>query len=172
MRRAVTALLITVSIGGSAALAREAPEPPCSHHAKVDERGDHVMGFDHTKTSHHFLLTPSGGSIEVSVKVAADAASRDAIRGHLSHIARMFSEGDFEAPMLIHDTVPPGVPTMKRKKAVIDWHYEETTSGGRVRITTKDPDALAAIHEFLRFQIEDHCTGDSTEISDETYRKN
>jgi hypothetical protein len=166
--RAVTALVITVSIGSSAALAREASEPSRSHHAKVDDRGDHVMGFDHTKTSHHFLLTPSGGSIEVSVTDPDDAASRDAIRGHLAHIARMFSEGDFEAPMLIHDRVPSGVPMMKRKKAVIDWKYEETATGGRVRITTKDPGALAAIHQFLKFQIEDHQTGDSTGISKET----
>jgi len=172
VRRAVTALLMTVSIGVSAALARESSDPPCSHHAKVDDRGDHVMGFDHTKTSHHFLLSPSGGSIEASANDPDDAASRDAIRGHLAHIARMFSEGDFEAPMLIHDRVPPGVPTMKQKKTVIDWRYEETATGGRVRITTKDADALAAIHEFLRFQIEDHRTGDPTEISDETNRKN
>ena len=171
MKRTITALLISVSIGGSAALAREASEPQCRHHAKVDERGDHVMGFDHTKTSHHFRLSRSGGSIEASVNDPDDAASRDAIRGHLAHIARIFSEGDFEAPMLIHDRVPPGVPTMKSKKAVIDWNYEDTATGGRVRITTKDAGALAAIHEFLKFQIEDHGTGDSTGISDETTRK-
>ena len=41
----------------------------------------------------------------------------------------------------------------------------------RVRITTKDSAALAAIHEFLRFQIEDHRTGDRTEISDRPHRK-
>lgn len=60
---------------------------------------------------------------------------------------------------------------MKRQKALIDWRFEETPGGGRVRITTKDREALAAIHEFLRFQIEDHRTGDSTEISDETAPK-
>ena len=74
--------------------------------------------------------------------------------------------------MLIHDRVPPGVPTLKRKKASIDWKFEEIPGGGRVRITTKDAAALAAIHEFLRFQIEDHGTGDSTEVSDRTARPN
>jgi hypothetical protein len=49
---------------------------------------------------------------------------------------------------------------------MIEWKFEETPNGGRVRITTKDTEALAAIHEFLRFQIEDHRTGDSTGISD------
>jgi hypothetical protein len=160
MRRLLPAVLVATaaSLGASPALAQDC------HHAKVAERGDHVMGFDHAKTSHHFRLSPGGGSIEASANDPADTASRDAIRGHLEHIASMFSEGNFDAPMLIHDRVPPGVPTMKRKKALIEWKFEETKTGGRVRITSKDAEALAAIHEFLRFQIEDHQTGDPTEV--------
>src|SRR5438445_4282144 len=82
------------------------------HHAQVDARGDRVMGFDHAKTTHHFLLSAAGGSIEVTANSGEDKESRDAIRGHLAHIARMFSDGDFEAPMLVHDRVPPGVDAM------------------------------------------------------------
>jgi hypothetical protein len=159
MRRIVTAVSIVVaSFAASAAFAQDC------HHAKVAERGDHVMGFDHTKTTHHFRLAPAGGAIEVSANDPADKESRDAIRGHLSHIATMFAAGDFDAPMLIHDRVPPGVPAMKRKKDRIGWKFEETEDGGRVLIETKDAEALAAVHEFLRFQIEDHQTGDPTEI--------
>jgi hypothetical protein len=85
MRRTVAALSIAAaSFAASAALAQDC------HHAKVAERGDHVMGFDHTKTTHHFRLLPAGGAIEVSANDAADTESRDAIRGHLSHIATMF----------------------------------------------------------------------------------
>ena len=136
-----------------------------SHHDAVDERGDHVMGFDHAKTTHHFVLTPSGGLIEVSANSADDAASRDAIRSHLAHIAKMFAEGNFEAPMLIHDQVPPGVPVMKRDRKKIEWTYQETAAGGSVVAATKDAGALEAIHAFLRFQIEDHRTGDSKDVS-------
>jgi len=32
--------------------------------------------------------------------------------------------------------------------------------GGKVRISTRNHDALNAIHDFLTFQIEDHQTGD------------
>jgi hypothetical protein len=131
-----------------------------NHHAGVDARGDKVMGFDHSKTTHHFLLAAAGGSIEVAANRAEDGDSRDAIRAHLAHIAKMFSEGNFEAPMLIHGRTPPGVPVMKRKKAGIRWKYEEIENGARVVATTKDPEALSAIHEFLRFQIADHRTGD------------
>ena len=171
MKRRIPAILIAVSVGGSVLLAQEKVSEPSCHHAKVDERGDHVMGFDHAKASHHFLLSKSGGSIEASANDPEDAATVEAIRGHFAHIAGMFAEGNFDAPMLIHDRIPPGVPTMKRQKAMIEWKFEETPNGGRVRITTKDPEALAAIHEFLRFQIEDHRTGDPTEISDGTAHK-
>ena len=150
------------------ALAAQESSSSCSaHHAHtgVDERGDRVMGFDHAKTTHHFRLTPSGGAIEVTANDPEDVKSVEAIRSHLAHIAQMFAEGDFEAPMRIHDRVPPGVPVMKRDRANIRWAYEEMPAGGRVNATTKDKDDLAAIHEFLRFQIEDHRTGDSTDIA-------
>ena len=142
------------------AASRESEGHDADHHAGVDARGDKVMGFDHAKTTHHFLLATAGGSIEVTANSTDDTESRDAIRAHLAHIAKMFSEGNFEAPMLIHDRVPPGVPVMKRKKADIQWRYEEIENGGRVAAATKDPEALSAIHEFLRFQIADHRTGD------------
>lgn len=135
-----------------------------AHHAAVNERGDKVMGFSHEKTAHHFRLKPDGGMIEVEIKDKADAASRDQIRSHLKHIARKFAVGDFTAPMMIHAQNPPGVPAMKRLKAAIKYQFEETERGGRVRIATGDAKALAAIHEFLRFQISDHKTGDSTEV--------
>lgn len=159
---------------GPDAGARPAPAPTAvadsdhaSHHAGVDSRGDHVMGFDHEKTTHHFRLFASGGAIEVTVNDPADTAGRDAIRMHLSHIAGMFAAGDFQAPMLIHDRVPPGVPAMKALRAKIRWEFEPTDRGGVVRASTRDAKARNAIHEFLRFQIEDHATGDPLTVSDD-----
>lgn len=136
-----------------------------SHAEGVAKRGDRVMGFDHEKTTHRFLLRPDGGAIEVIANAADDKESRDLIRKHLGHIAKMFAEGNFKAPMLIHDRTPPGVPVMKRLKAEVEYRYEETERGGRVRLTTANEEALRAVHEFLRFQIEDHRTGDSTEVN-------
>lgn len=61
--------------------------------------------------------------------------------------------------MFVHERVPPGVPVMK-DPAEISYNFDELSAGGRVRITTTNPAALKTIHEFLRFQIEDHHTGD------------
>lgn len=131
-----------------------------AHDAALDERGARAMGFSQTATVHHFLLQPDGGRIQVEVKDASDAPTRDLVRQHLSHIARAFAAGDFDTPELVHARVPPGVETMRRLKSEITYAYEETEAGARVSISTKNAEALAAVQAFLRFQIEDHHTGD------------
>ena len=99
------------------------------------------MGFDHEKTTHHFLLTKSGGVIQVSANDPKDTESRDAIQQHMGHIAKMFSEGDFNAPMLIHAQTPPGVPEMKANLKAITWKPVNTKTGANIVITSKDPAA-------------------------------
>jgi hypothetical protein len=135
-----------------------------AHGAGVDHRGDGAMGFSHEKTAHHFGLTRTGGYISAESKDAKDTASRGAIVQHFHHIASAFKQGNFEMPMFIHGRVPPGVTEMKRLAAFISYSVEETPTGGRVLVTATDPEALDAVHRFLRFQIEDHRTGDSLEV--------
>jgi hypothetical protein len=53
---------------------------------------------------------------------------------------------------------------MKRLRKEIRYTFEESASGGRVVISSADKDAVAAIHNFLRYQIEEHKTGDPTEV--------
>jgi hypothetical protein len=122
------------------------------------------MGFDQSRTTHPVLLYEDGGSIDVSVNDPSDKANLDAIRAHLPHIATMFGAGNFDAPMLVHDTDVPGTSDMAKMKERLTYRFVQTPKGGRVDITTTDPDALAAVHKFLRFQISDHRTGDSTEV--------
>lgn len=138
-----------------------------SHLKTVNEQGDKAMGFSHEKTTHHFRLFADGGAIEVAANSSQDTESRDQIRKHLGHIAQMFSGGNFDAPMLTHGKVPPGVPILQKMKTEVSYAFAEIEDGGRVRIKTNNSEALAAVHEFLRFQISDHQTGDTTEVSKE-----
>lgn len=137
-----------------------------SHHATVEKNGDQAMGFPHDKTTHHFRLTREGGTIEVTVNDATDKANIEAVRSHLSRISRLFASGDFSTPGFVHAAVPPGVTTMQLMKATIRYVYEENVSGGRVRVESADPVAVAAIHDFLRFQISEHQTGDPLTVED------
>ena len=132
------------------------------HAGDAAGREESGMGFSQTATTHHFLLAADGGSIEVTAHDVGDGATRDRIRMHLTHVREMFSAGDFSVPMFVHDTVPPGVSTMKRRAAAIRCLYEDLAGGGRIRLSTADPDARDAIHDFLRFQIREHGTGDPT----------
>ncbi|MDQ4120088.1 MAG: hypothetical protein M3209_01305 [Acidobacteriota bacterium] len=134
------------------------------HHAEVNERGDRAMGFSHKKTTHRFRLLTDGGAIEVRINNADDKESLQQIRNHLREIAKAFPAGNFEAPFMTHGKVPPGVPVMQRLSKEINYEYEEIEGGARVRLSTKNAEALSAIHDFMKFQIEDHQTSDSTEI--------
>jgi hypothetical protein len=143
----------------------QAQQSTDQHHQGVVQRGDQVMGFSHEKTIHHFRLTPDGGTIEALATDPSDAASREEIRTHLGHIAQMFHDGNFNAPMLIHARTPPGVPTMKKLRKEIQYEVQETTNGAQVKVSSREPQAIVAIHEFLRFQIQDHQTGDPLTIT-------
>ncbi len=161
-------LLIALTVGVSAQ-SNQKPEPQTEcpmhdAHAKMNERGEKGMGFSQTATTHHFLLNASGGEIQVEGNDTADATTRNEIRMHLGHIAKAFQGGDFNIPMFVHDTVPPGVPEMKRLQKNIQYSFEETPNGGRVVISSTDKEALTAIHQFLRFQIEEHKTGDRIDV--------
>jgi hypothetical protein len=135
------------------------------HAAGVDHRHDEATGVSHAASVHHFVLEPRGGRIQLEVTDAADTAGRDRIRAHLTEIRGAFARGDFALPRRIHDRTPPGVEGMAAAKDRIAYTYEATEKGGQVRIATDDPKALAAVHEFLRFQIRDHRTGDPEDVT-------
>ena len=128
--------------------------------AELEHRGTLAMGFDQDKTVHHFLLLHAGGAIVVTSKDAADAESIAQIRSHLREIATSFGDGLFDKPVATHGELPPGAGTMATNKARITYRYAERGDGATVVIETTDPDALEAIHEFLRYQIVEHKTGD------------
>jgi len=134
------------------------------HQTTVNQHADHVMGFSHDKTTHHFELNYDGGVIDVRANDLKDTESRDQIRMHFTHIAQMFAAGNFNAPMLVHGKDVPGTATMTQLKDQLHWDLQETPRGARLKITADNKPALDALHEFLRFQIEDHKTGDCTAV--------
>ena len=136
------------------------PTDNTSRQDAVVRRGDHVMGFSHDTTTHHFHLLKDGGEIIVTANDPNDKTSIEQIRTHLNHIVSMFSNGNFKAPLLIHDTNPPGVATMTRLKSAIRYTLSEIPQGAKVRIETSSPETTDAVHAFLLFQIVDHKTGD------------
>src|SRR5690242_2351567 len=100
---ALALLLAGTPLGGTFAQQQKSATQPSptpetgmhDAHAKMNERGASGMGFSQTATTHHFLLMPDGGVIQVTANDSADEATREHIRMHLTHIAKAFSNGDF-----------------------------------------------------------------------------
>ena len=53
---------------------------------------------------------------------------------------------------------------MSELKDELHWELHETPRGAKILIVADNKPALDAVHEFLRFQIADHKTGDCTAI--------
>ena len=163
-------VVVTGSLAGAEAMPAECPlhaahmaaagVPAEADRRELDHRGELHMGCSQELTRHTFRLLADGGAIEVRVRPGGDDETLRAVRDHLRHIATVFAAGDFSIPEGVHAMAPPGSEAMARLADGIDYRYEELEAGGRVRITARTPEALAAVHDFLRFQIEDHRTGD------------
>jgi hypothetical protein len=134
------------------------------HHADVMEHGETAMGFSQTATTHHFKLLPDGGYIQVQANSAEDAQNRDHVRTHLQRQAKNFAAGDFSRSEMTHGRVLPGTAEMAKLKSAITYKYEEIERGARLGISSSNQAAIDAIHQFLKFQIKDHETGDSTAV--------
>jgi hypothetical protein len=155
----IPSLALATGVAAQQTAAAKHPQHPAAQH-----QGAHgAMGFDVDKTIHHFFVYEDGGAIDVGVKDKADKTNMDGIRAHLKEAATMFGQGHFETPEAVHaPAAVHGVENLVKFKERIKYTYTETPLGGRVDIFSTDKDALAAIHAFLKFQIEEHKTGDKT----------
>lgn len=161
--------MITATIIVTSLFAFAADPATCPMHAQhmaaanaVDQRHD-TFGFSHEGSKHTFRLLANGGAIELRA-TDGDSKTVAAIRSHIKEIAAEFREGDYSKPKFVHERFPDGVETMRERRRSIQYRFEELPEGARIVISTKDAQALDAVHRFLRFQIADHRTGDPLEV--------
>jgi hypothetical protein len=130
-----------------------------SSFAALQQRGETAMGVNQYTSQHVFEPLPDGGRI-VLQREAGDSVGVAAIRAHMDTISKSFGNGDFAVPGFVHATRDvPGTAAMKRLKAEITYTPRDLPGGAQVAISTRNPEAVAAIHEFLAFQRMDHRTG-------------
>ncbi|MEX2283261.1 MAG: hypothetical protein WEE89_12325 [Gemmatimonadota bacterium] len=151
MERIILVVAVAL-IGAQPALGQTKPDS--MFHA-MQMRGRIVMGVDQYTSSHKFESLPDGGRIELQRDVE-DARGASVIRQHLAAIAKAFAKGDFTAPAVVHMKDVAGAAEMTARKTLIRYHYKELKRGGEIRIETRDPEAVRAIHAFLAFQRSEH----------------
>lgn len=123
--------------------------------AAMQERGKAVMGVDQYTSTHHFDASPDGGRIELQRDVA-DSVGVARIRAHLRAIAVAFKAGDFSQPAAVHMKDVPGARVMAAKRDVITYEAHDLPLGAELRIRSRDPEAIRAIHDFMSFQRTEH----------------
>ena len=130
-----------------------------SSFAELQQRGETAMGVNQYSSQHVFEPLPDGGRIALQRK-ESDSAGEAAIRAHMDTISKSFRQGDFTVPGFVHAaTDVPGTAAMMRLKAEITYTPRDLPGGAEVVISTRNPDAVTAIHEFLAFQRMDHRAG-------------
>ena len=156
-RRIVAALFLTVFF--TACREREAAPQTDTGFASLQERGQAAMGVDQYASTHVFEPLPDGGRIVLQMK-EADSTGERVIRDHMRSIATAFGSGDFAIPGKVHGLANvPGTEVMSRLRGEISYGAGELDRGGEVRLTSRNRDAVTAIHDFLAFQRMDHRAG-------------
>ncbi len=122
----------------------------------MQSRGAHVMGVDQYTSAHVFEDLPDGGRVVLERDDAVDTVAIATIRAHLRDIEAAFRAGDFTKPFEVHAQTVPGTGVMAARRSAITYDEIDRPRGGEVRITSGDPGAVAAIHEFLAFQRTQH----------------
>jgi hypothetical protein len=132
---------------------------PDTAFAALQQRGETAMGVNQYTSQHVFEPLADGGRIVLQRK-ENDSVGEAAIRAHMRAISASFTNGDFAVPGFVHATGNvPGTAVMKRLKAEITYAPRDLPNGAEVVISTRNPEAVSAIHEFLAFQRMDHRTG-------------
>ena len=159
MPRAVLLLLLLVACGDRpqrpSSAQRRAGDSGDSAFARLQARGHVAMGVDQYTSFHRFESLPDGGRISLQ-RDPGDSAGVAQIRSHMQTIAAAFGRGDFGLPGLVHAREVPGTAVMAARRSQIRYVADTLVGGGQVRLRTSDPSTIAAIHQFLAFQRQDH----------------
>lgn len=127
------------------------------HQAQVSQRGEEVMPFSLTATTHFFQKTESGGVQRVVTKAAGDAKQAALIRQHLQDIQAQFRKADFSAPAHIHGHNMPGLAELAAAPSGnIAVEYREVTDGAELSYQTADAKLVEALHTWFDAQLSDH----------------
>jgi hypothetical protein len=111
--------------------------------------------------------------MQLVAKDPADVETRKALRTHAGRMGPWVVSGNLTALRTEFGDGVPGLEAIaaaRARKATITVRCGGTDDGGFVDFTTADAANIEAIHDFLRFLINDLKTGDSTEIKERPAR--
>lgn len=141
--------------------AQQPPPPPGTHTPEQRRQRDTARAemqrrvqpaaVGATTTTPRMDDLPDGGRIELQ-RDGDDPQGAAQLRRRLADMASQFT-GAAQAT----GPAAPGTAVMAAKRAVIVYSMEILPRGAALRITSQDPEAVAAIHQYLAFRRRRHA---------------
>ncbi|MGY5449386.1 hypothetical protein ACVFI8_00270 [Agarivorans sp. MS3-6] len=122
----------------------------------IHEMSHHVMPFAMSETTHVFTMTEQGGVMSVIAKDASASDQVSLIQRHLTHQAKLFSQGDYSAPASLHGDTMPGLKTLQQRASELRVLYTATPEGANIEFKTTDLTLITAIHRWFGAQLSEH----------------
>ena len=125
--------------------------------ADVAKKGEHVMPFTLSATTHIFTKNAEGGIQRVIARKATDTVQVQLVRKHLKDIRAQFLRGDFSGPGYIHGQEMPGLSALREAKpGQIGISYHDVNGGAELTYKTSETMLVTALHKWFDAQLSDH----------------
>ena len=157
LTKRMISLVLLLLILGTASLSQH-PQPYVD--PALLQRASRVTGIDSDRVQRHFYVLKNGGAIEITAKDANDEATIKAIRTWLKKESDFFTKGNYESAAAIYGKAPESTIQLKKLRDEVNFAMVQEDNGAVLRMLTVNPQAKAAIHEYLKFQIDQLGTGD------------
>ncbi len=135
-------------------------QSPASREIELNSRFSKALGVDANKIVQHYYLVKNGGVIEFAAKDSSDNAAISAVQKYFETQKDLFEKGRNDADADVHGKIPDGMLILKKLRNEITFFAVKNEDGGALRMFSTNDQARQAIQDFLKFQINEHKTGD------------
>ncbi len=135
-------------------------QSPLSIDKDLNSRFSKTLGTDIGRVVQHYYLVKNGGVIEFTAKDANDTTTISALQKYMDTQKDLFEKGKNDADADVHGKVPDGIPNLKRLRNEITFFAVKNDDGAALRMFSVNDQARQAIQDFLKFEINEHKTGD------------
>ncbi len=157
----IVPILVVIVLGSALVIAQSAPANP---EQEVDTRFSRALGVPLDKVTIHYYLVKNGGVIELSAKNTGDSGTIAALQKYLQNQKDLWEKGKETAVTEVHMHPPEAAATMRKLRNDITFYAAKTDNGGVLRMFSINDQARVAIQDYLRFEINEHKTGDPTTL--------
>jgi hypothetical protein len=121
-----------------------------SRSGSVPSAGSGSTAFHSPEATSEFIVTRSGGVVRMTVNDPQNAEEAGRISMRLRSVAAQFARGDFDLRGGAGASAP-GAAQLRELRGKVTYTAHSIEDGAELIISSQDPKAVTAIHQFLEF---------------------